>query len=157
MKRNTPLIILLITYLFRVMLPLTNAVYFISELTLSRSGLWTTLYILSLLLEVGALVILAMGIQDPLYRRVGAYVTFGLPGLHYAVTLALFIILPAARQFIGPVFMAVLTAVYAFTAAMAYLTLRSVDEMETADRKDLPPEEINARVEALRDKLNNTP
>lgn len=154
MKRNTPLIILLVTYLLRVMLPLTNAVYFISELTLSRSGLWTTLYILSLLLEVGALVILAMGIQDPLYRRVGAYVTFGLPGLHYAVTLATFIILPAARQFIGPVFMAVLTAVYAFTAAMAYLTLRSADGMEPSDRKTLSPEEINARVEDLHDRLN---
>ena len=157
MKRNTPLIILLITYLLRVMLPLTNAVYFISELTLSRSGLWTTLYILSLLLEVGALVILAMGIHDPLYRRVGAYVTFGLPGLHYAVTLALFIILPAARQFIGPVFMAVLTAVYAFTAAMAYLTLRSADGMEPSDRKALPPEEINAPVEVLHDQLNTKP
>ena len=154
MKRNTPLIILLVTYLLRVMLPLTNAVYFISELTLSRSGLWTTLYILSLLLEVVAIVILAMGIQDPLYRRVGAYATFGLPGLHYAVTLATFILLPPARQFIGPVFMAVLTAVYAFTAAMAYLTLRSADGMEPSDRKTLPPEEINARVEVLRDKLN---
>lgn len=157
MKRNTPLIILLVTYLFRVMLPLTNAVYFISELTLSRSGLWTTLYILSLLLEVGALVILAMGIQDPLYRRVGAYVTFGLPGLHYAVTLATFILLPAARQFIGPVFMTVLTAVYAFTAAMAYLTLRSADGMEPSDRKALSPEEINAPVEVLHDQLNTKP
>ena len=157
MKRNTPLIILLVTYLLRVMLPLTNAVYFISELTLSRSGLWTTLYILSLLLEVGALVILAMGIQDPLYRRVGAYVTFGLPGLHYAVTLAAFIILPAARQFIGPVFMAVLTAVYAFTAAMAYLTLRSADGMEPSDRKALPPEAIRAPVEVLHDQLNTKP
>lgn len=157
MKRNTPLIILLVTYLLRVMLPLTNAVYFISELTLSRSGLWTTLYILSLLLEVGALVILAMGIQDPLYRRVGAYVTFGLPGLHYAVTLATFILLPAARQFIGPAFMAVLTAVYAFTAAMAYLTLRSADGMEPSDRRALPPEEINAPVEVLHDQLNTKP
>lgn len=157
MKRNTPLIVLLVTYLLRVMLPLTNAVYFISELTLSRSGLWTTLYILSLLLEVGALVILAMGIQDPLYRRVGAYVTFGLPGLHYAVTLATFILLPAARQFIGPVFMAVLTAVYAFTAAMAYLTLRSADGMEPSDRKALSPEEINAPVEVLHDQLNTKP
>ena len=157
MKRNTPLIILLVTYLLRVMLPLTNAVYFISELTLSRSGLWTTLYILSLLLEVVAIVILAMGIQDPLYRRVGAYVTFGLPGLHYAVTLATFILLPAARQFIGPVFMAVLTAVYAFTAAMAYLTLRSADGMEPPDRKALSPEEINAPVEVLHDQLNTKP
>ena len=157
MKRNTPLIILLVTYLLRVMLPLTNAVYFISELTLSRSGLWTTLYILSLLLEVGALVILAMGIQDPLYRRVGAYVTFGLPGLHYAVTLATFILLPTARQFIGPVFMAVLTAIYAFTAAMAYLTLRSADGMEPSNRKALPPEEINAPVEVLHDQLNTKP
>ena len=154
MKRNTPLIILLVTYLLRIMLPLHNVAYFLSELTLGRGGLWNTVFILSLLLEVGAIVILAIGLHDPLDRRVGAYVTFGLPGLHYAVTLATFILLPAARQFIGPVFMAVLTAVFAFTAAMAYLTLRSADEMEPTDRRALPPEEINARVEDLHDRLN---
>ena len=142
MKRNTPLIIILITYLLRIMLPLHNVAYFLSELTLGRGGLWNTVFILSLLLEVGAIVILAMGIQDPLYRRVGAYATFGLPGLHYAVTLATFILLPAARQFIGPVFMAVLTAVYAFTAAMAYLTLRGADGMEPSDRKAPPLGEL---------------
>ena len=157
MKRNTPVTILLITYMLRIMLPLHNVAYFLSELTLGRGGLWNTIFYLSLLLELGALVILAMGIQDPLYRRVSAYVTFGLPGLHYAVTLATFIILPAARQFIGPVFMAVLTAVYAFTAAMAYLTLRSADGMEPSDRKALPPEEINAPVEVLHDQLNTKP
>ena len=154
MKRNTPLIILIITYLLRIMLPLHNVAYFLSELSFGRGGLWTTVFILSLLLEVGALVILAMGIHDPLYRRVGAYVTFGLPGLHYAVTLATFILLPAARQFIGPVFMAVLTAVYAFTAAMAYLTLRSAREMSPCERKPLPVREIDERVDALHDTLN---
>ena len=154
MKRNTPVTILLIIYMLRIMLPLHNVAYFLSELTLGRGGLWNTIFYLSLLLEVVAIVILAMGLHDPLYRCVGAYVTFGLSGLHYAVTLATFILLPAARQFIGPVFMAVLTAVYAFTAAMAYLTLRSADEMEPSARKALPTEEINARVEVLHDKLN---
>ena len=154
MKRNTPVTILLVTYLLRIMFPLHNLAYFLSELTLGRDGLWNTIFYLSLLLELGALVILALGIHDPLYRRVGAYITFGLPGLHYAVTLATFILLPAARQFIGPVFMTVLTAVYAFTAAMAYLTLRSADGMEPSDRKALPPEEINDRVDVLHDKLN---
>ena len=157
MKRNTPVTILLITYMLRIMLPLHNVAYFLSELTFGRGGLWNTIFILSLLLEVVAIVILAMGLHDPLYRRVGAYVTFGLPGLHYAVTLATFILLPTARQFIGPVFMAVLTAVYAFTAAMAYLTLRSADGMEPSDRKALPPEEINAPVEVLHDQLNTKP
>ena len=154
MKRNTPVTILLITYMLRIMLPLHNVAYFLSELTLGRGGLWSTVFYLSFLLEVGAIVILAIGLHDPLYRRVGAYVTFGLPGLHYAVSLATFILLPAVRQFIGPVFMTVLTAVYAFTAAMAYLTLRSADEMEPTDRRALPPEEINARVEDLHDRLN---
>ena len=157
MKRNIPLIVLLLTFLLRVMLPLTNAVYFFSELTLERNGIGTTLYVASLLCEIAALVMLAVGLNDPKARRIGAYISFGLPGLHYAATLAAFIILPAARQFIGPVFMIVLTVVYLLTAAMAYLTLRSADEMEPTDRRALPPEEINARVEALRDKLNNTP
>ena len=154
MNRNTPVTVLLVTYLLRIMFPLHNVAYFLSELTLGRGGLWNTIFYLSLLLELGALVILALGIHDPLYRRVGAYVTFVLPGLHYAVTLATFILFPAARQFIGPVFMTVLTAVYAFTAAMAYLTLRSADGMEPSDRKALTTEEINARVEVLHDKLN---
>lgn len=154
MKRNIPLIVLLLTFLLRVMLPLTNAVYFFSELTLERNGIWTTLYVASLLCEIAALVMLAVGLNDPKARRIGAYIAFGLPGLHYAVTLATFIILPAARQFIGPVFMAVLTAVYAFTAAMAYLTLRSAREMSPCERKALPAREIDERVDALHDTLH---
>ena len=154
MKRNIPLIVLLLTFLLRVMLPLTNAVYFFSELTLGRNGIWTTLYVASLLCEIAALVMLAVGLNDPKARRIGAYIAFGLPGLHYAATLAAFIILPAARQFIGPVFMAVLTAVYAFTAAMAYLTLRSAREMSPCERKPLPVREIDERVDALHDKLH---
>ena len=154
MKRNIPLIVLLLTFLLRVMLPLTNTVYFFSELTLERNGIWTTLYVASLLCEIAALVMLAVGLNDPKARRIGAYIAFGLPGLHYAATLAAFIILPAARQFIGPVFMAVLTAVYAFTAAMAYLTLRSAREMSPCERRPLPVCEIDERVDALHDKLH---
>ncbi len=157
MKRNTPLALLLVTYLLRIMLPLANAVYLLSELLLDREGPWKLFYIVSCLLEIMTLAVLCNGIRNPVSRRAGAYITFGLPGLHYAVTLALFIILPAARQFIGPVFMAVLTAVYAFTAAMAYLTLRSADGMEPSDRKALSPEEINAPVEVLHDQLNTKP
>ena len=154
MKRNIPLIVLLLTFLLRVMLPLTNAVYFFSELTLERNGIWTTLYVASLLCEIAALVMLAVGLNDPKARRIGAYISFGLPGLHYAATLAAFIILPAARQFIGPVFMIVLTVVYLFTAAMAYLTLRSAREMFPCERKPLPVREIDERVDALHDKLH---
>ena len=154
MNRNTPHIILILVFVFRVMLPIGNPLYFFSELNMGSNDLLNTLYYVSLLLEVAALVMLALGMNDPKARRISAYIAFGLPGLHYAVTLATFIILPAARQFIGPVFMAVLTAVYAFTAAMAYLTLRSADEMEPTDRRALTPEEINARVEDLHDRLN---
>ena len=153
MKRNIPLIVLLLTFLLRVMLPLTNAVYFFGELSGGKNGLWTTLYVASLLCEIAALVMLALGMNDPKARRIGAYIAFGLPGLHYAAALATFILLPAARQFIGPVFMAVLTAVYAFTAAMAYLTLRSAREMSPCERKPLPVREIDERVDALHDKL----
>lgn len=154
MNRNTPHIILILVFVSRVMLPIGNPLYFFSELNMGSNDLLNTLYYVSLLLEVAALVMLALGMNDPKARRISAYIAFGLPGLHYAVTLATFILLPAARQFIGPVFMAVLTAVYAFTAAMAYLTLRSADEMEPTDRRALSPEEINARVEDLHDRLN---
>ena len=92
MKRNIPLIVLLLTFLLRVMLPLTNAVYFFGELTLERNGIWTTLYVASLLCEIAALVMLAVGLNDPKARRIGACIAFGLPGLHYAVTLATFIL-----------------------------------------------------------------
>ena len=154
MKRNIPLIVLLLTFLLRVMLPLTNAVYFFSELTLERNGIWTTLYVASLLCEIAALVMLALGMNDPKARRIGAYIAFGLPGLHYAATLAAFIILPAARQFVGPVYMIVLTVGYLFTAAMGYLTLRSARDMLPCERKALPTREIDERVEVLHDKLN---
>ena len=154
MKRNIPLIVLLLTFLLRVILPLGNVVYFLLAITLNESGLWTTLYVASLLCEIAALVMLAVGLNDPKARRIGAYVSFGLPGLHYAVTLAAFIILPAARQFIGPVYMIVLTVGYLFTAAMGYLTLRSARDMLPCERKALPTREIDERVEVLHDKLN---
>ena len=154
MKRNIPLIVLLLTFLLRVMLPLTNAVYFFSELSGGKNGLWTTLYVASLLCEIAALVMLAVGLNDPKARRISAYIAFGLPGLHYAAILAAFIILPAARQFVGPVYMIVLTVGYLFTAAMGYLTLRSARDMLPCERKALPTREIDERVEVLHDKLN---
>lgn len=154
MKRNIPLIVLLLTFLLRVMLPLTNVIYFFSELSGGKNGLWTTLYVASLLCEIAALVMLAVGLNDPKARRISAYIAFGLPGLHYAATLAAFIILPAARQFVGPVYMIVLTVGYLFTAAMGYLTLRSARDMLPCERKALPTCEIDERVEVLHDKLN---
>ena len=155
MNRNTPHILLLITFLLRVMLPVTNVVYFLSELTFGRGGLWTTLYIVSLLCEIAVLAMLAVGMDNPKARRMGAYMAFGLPGLHYAVTLVLFIFSPAARQFFGIVPMIVLTVAYAVTATLAYMTLRSVGDMEPTERKALPPKEINARVESLHEKLDS--
>lgn len=141
MKRNIPLITLILTFMLRVMVPLANSLYFFGELTLGRDGLWKTLYILSLVCEVAAVAMLAMGLNTAKVRRIGAYVALGLAGLHYVATLAAFLILPAARDFIGPVYMAVLTAVAAFTAAMAYLTLRSAKDMEsTASENDTPAE-----------------
>ena len=147
MKRNTPLTVLMTIFLLRLMFPVTNAAYFLSELTLSKDGLWHTLYIVSLLCEVAALMVLAMGVNDPKCRRIGAYAAFGLPGLHYAVTLIAFIILPPARHFIGFVFMGVLTAVYLLTAGMGYLTLRSADDMPPYERKPLSIREIDKRME----------
>ena len=154
MKRNTPHIILILVFVFRVMLPIGNPLYFFSELNMGSNDLLNTLYYVSLLLEVAALVMLALGMNDPKARRISAYIAFGLPGLHYAATLVSFVILPAARQFIGPVFMIVLTVGYLFTAAMAYLTLRSARDMLPCERKALPTREIDERVEVLHDKLN---
>lgn len=154
MNRNTPHIILILVFVFRVMLPIGNPLYFFSELNMGSNDLLNTLYYVSLLLEVAALVMLALGMNDPKARRISAYIAFGLPGLHYAVLLVSFLFLPAVRHFLGPVYMTVVTVAYALTAAMAYLTLRSADEMEPTDRRALPPEEINARVEDLHDRLN---
>ena len=48
-----------------------------------------------------------------------------------------------------------LTAVMTALCIKGFIDLKN--EWNPSDRKALPPEEINARVEALRDKLNNTP
>lgn len=154
MNRNTPHIILILVFVFRVMLPIGNPLYFFSELNMGSNDLLNTLYYVSLLLEVAALVMLALGMNDPKARRISAYIAFGLPGLHYAAILAAFIILPAARQFVGPVYMIVLTVGYLFTAAMGYLTLRSAREMSPCERKPLPVREIGERVDALHDKFH---
>ena len=154
MNRNTPHIILILVFVFRVMLPIGNPLYFFSELNMGSNDLLNTLYYVSLLLEVAALVMLALGMNDPKARRISAYIAFGLPGLHYAVLLVSFLFLPAARDFLGPVFMIVLTVGYLFTAAMAYLTLRSAREMSPCERKPLPVREIDERVDVLHDKLH---
>ena len=91
MNRNTPHIILILVFVFRVMLPIGNPLYFFSELNMGSNDLLNTLYYVSLLLEVAALVMLALGMNDPKARRIIAYIAFGLPGLHYAAILAAFI------------------------------------------------------------------
>ena len=48
-----------------------------------------------------------------------------------------------------------LTAVMTALCIKGFIDLKN--EWNPSDRKALPPEEINARVEVLRDKLNNTP
>ena len=139
MKRNIPLIALILAFLFRIMIPITNSLYFFGELTLGRDGLWKTLYIASLLLEVAAVALLAVTKT----RRMGSLIAMGLSGLHYAAMLIPFIILPAARRFMGPVYMIVLTVMAAVTLGLAYLTLRSADEPETTTpltHKEVPHE-----------------
>ena len=143
MKRNIPLIALILAFLFRIMIPITNSLYFFGELTLGRDGLWKTLYIASLLLEVAAVALLAVGLNVTKTRRMGSLIAMGLSGLHYAAMLIPFIILPAARRFMGPVYMIVLTVMAAVTLGLAYLTLRSADEPETATpltHKEVPHE-----------------
>ena len=148
MNRNIPLITLILTFMLRIMVPLTNSLYFFGELTLDRDGLWKTLYILSLVGEVAAVALLAVGLNAAKVRRIGAYIALGLPSLHYLATLAAFILLPAAREFIGPVYMIVLTVAVAFTAAMGYLTLRSANSMEMAEREAIPASESDTPAEA---------
>ena len=148
MNRNIPLITLILTFMLRIMVPLTNSLYFFGELTLDRDGLWKTLYILSLVGEVAAVALLAVGLNAAKARRIGAYIALGLPSLHYLATLAAFILLPAAREFIGPVYMIVLTVAVAFTAAMGYLTLRSANSMEMAEREAIPASESDTPAEA---------
>ena len=154
MKRNTPHIILILVFVFRVMLPIGNPLYFFSELNMGSNDLLNTLYYVSLVLEVAALVMLALGMNDPKARRISAYIAFGLPGLHYAVLLVSFLFLPAARHFLGPVYMTVVTVAYALTAGLAYMTLRSAREMSPCERKPLPVREIDERGDALHDKLH---
>ena len=133
MNRNIPLLVLIIIFLFRVIFPVGNSLYLFGELTSAGSNRFTIFYIVSLFLEVATLVMMVAGMHDPKARRIGAYVAFGLPGLHYAAVLVGFLISAAARQFIGIAFMAVLTAASVIIAALAYMTLRSVGDMEPAE------------------------
>jgi hypothetical protein len=155
MNRNIPLFVLIMIFLFRVIFPVGNSLYLFGELSSAGNNRFPLFYIVSLFLEVAALVMMIAGMHNPKTRRVGAYVAFGLPGLHYAAVLVGFLVSAAARQFIGVVFMVVLTAAYAVTAAMAYMTLRSVGDMEPTEREGAHPVEINARVESLHEKLDS--
>jgi hypothetical protein len=155
MNRNIPLFVLIMIFLFSIIFPVGNSLYLFGELSSAGNDRFPFFYIVSLFLEVAALVMMVAGVHDPKARRIGAYVAFGLPGLHYAAVLVGFLVSATARQFIGVVFMVVLTAAYAVTAAMAYMTLRSVGDMEPTEREGTPPVEINACVESLHEKLDS--
>ena len=133
MHQNTFPVVLMCVFLSRIMLPVTNGFYLLSELSVGQGDLWSTFNVVNLFLEMSVVVAMILGIHSPVLRRVGSYVTFGLIGVHYVLIMSHVAFIPAVRQNIGPVYPIVLTVACAVTVVLGYLTLRSADNMSQTD------------------------
>ena len=105
------------------------------------------LLVLWILLRVSPIVLGVVGFWHRAPRKLALILATVSTGLELicSLLLALFItVIPL-----------LLTAVMTALCIKGFIDLKN--EWDPSDRKALPPEEINARVEALRDKLNNTP
>ena len=105
------------------------------------------LLVLWILLRVSPIVLGVVGFWHRAPRKLALILATVSTGLELicSLLLALFItVIPL-----------LLTAVMTALCIKGFIDLKN--EWNPSDRKALPPEEINARVEALRDKLNNTP
>ena len=133
MHQNTFPVVLMGVFLSRIMLPVTNGFYILSELAAGQGDLWSTFNVVNLFLEMSVVVAMILGIHSPVLRRVGSYVTFGLIGAHYMLIMSHVAVFSAVRQSIGPVYPVVLTVACAVTVVLGYLTLRSADNTSHTD------------------------
>ena len=106
------------------------------------------LLVLWFLLRVSPIVLGVVGFWHRAPRKLALILAVVSTGLELICSLLIALIM---NQAIPLLLMAVMTAL----CIKGFIDLKN--EWNPSDRKALPPEEINARVEALRDKLNNTP
>ena len=105
------------------------------------------LLVLWFLLRVSPLVLGVVGFWHRAPRKLALILATVSTGVELICSLLIALIMTAIPL--------LLTAVMTALCIKGFIDLKN--EWNPSDRKALPPEEINARVEALRDKLNNTP
>ena len=105
------------------------------------------LLVLWILLRLSPLVLGVIGFWHRAPRKLALILATVSTGLELICSLLIALIMTAIPL--------LLTAVMTALCIKGFIDLKN--EWNPSDRKALPPDEINARVEALRDKLNNTP
>jgi hypothetical protein len=105
------------------------------------------LLVLWFLLRLSPLVLGVVGFWHRAPRKLALILATVSTGLELICSLLIALIMTAIPL--------LLTAIMTALCIKGFIDLKN--EWNPSDRKALPPEEINARVEALRDKLNNTP
>jgi hypothetical protein len=105
------------------------------------------LLVLWFLLRLSPLVLGVVGFWHRVPRKLALILATVSTGLELICSLLIALIMTAIPL--------LLTAVMTALCIKGFIDLKN--EWNPSDRKALPPEEINARMEALRDKLNNTP
>lgn len=155
MKKHIPQLVLLILFILRVLLPVTNAIVLWEASLFENSELFEVLFIVSILAEITITAVVGKGLRSPKARRVGAYLTLSVSALHFPALAALYLIIGGYYDGVLSIWMLLGVIVYATMVTLAFMTLRTVDEMPAPERKALSPKEINVRVESLHSKLNN--
>ena len=128
MKKTVYQILLPVMFLFRIMFPIGNAAYLMCILATGKDSLWLAVFVASLILEIGTMLIMAKGDQSLKARRYGAYGIFGLSMVHLCAFWVLYMVMPGGRQALNLLYMSLLTAGYALMMYLASVILSSATE-----------------------------
>ena len=143
MKKNFDQILLSVAFLFRMMVPLGNAAYLMCMVNTGKDTVWKTIFVVAILLDVAVMMAAGAGIRSPQARRLGAYGAFALIMIHFVAFMGLYVLHPACRQILTPLYMILFTLVSILMLSIANSSLLSVADMsapqeQTALQEELP-------------------
>ena len=147
MKNHIYQALLSITFLFRIMVPIGNAAYLMCLLSSKEDKTWVMVFVASILSEVAVLFAVAMGFTSPRARRLGAYGTYAVAGVHFAAFLALYLWHPEGAEILMPLYMILLAATFILMLYLAYESQLSAASMPDPAKKESPDWEALAEEE----------
>ena len=143
MKKDIPQILLFLTFLLRIMIPIGNAAYLMCMLSTGKDSVWKMIYVVAVLAEIALMLAAGAGFRSPQARRLGAYGAFALIMIHFVAFMGLYVLHPACRQILTPLYMILFTLASILMLSFANGSLLSVAEMSVPVKESAPQEEAS--------------